>query len=336
VEEMSEMYLVTGAAGHLGSAVVRQLVEKGCPVRALVLRGDKAADRLPKEVERFQGDLLDKESLKRFFDVGKDREVIVIHCAGIVSTTSKFFQLLHDVNVTGTKNIVDLCLAAKVKKLVHVSSVHAIPVLPHGHTMKEVESFDPEKVVGPYAKTKAEATRYVLDAVKAGLDASIVFPAGICGPFDCGKGHVTQLIIDFYQGRMPVGIRGGFDFVDVRDVAAGILSCCRKGGRGECYILANRYVTVAELLDLLHETTGKRKTGIYAPRWLVKASIPFCHVYYKLRKQPPLYNTYSIHTLTVNSKYSHKKAEAGLRYTTRPFSETIRDTVRWLKAEGRI
>ncbi|MHC1772201.1 MAG: NAD-dependent epimerase/dehydratase family protein [Flexilinea sp.] len=333
---MSEIYLVTGAAGHLGNTITRQLIAGGRKVRALVLPGDKTAERLPKEIEKCKGDLLDQTSLQQLFDVGKDQSVTVIHCAGIVTTSSKYQQIVHDVNVTGTKNIVDLCNSAKVKKLVHISSVHAIPVLPDGETMTEVESFDPDDVVGPYAKTKAEATAYVLGAIKSGLDASIIYPGGICGPYDYGRSHVTQLIIDFFRGRMPIGIHGGFDFVDVRDVASGVISCCDKGKPGEGYILTNRYVSVPEMLELFHKFTGKKRTKIYIPIWLANAFVPLCDLYYRIKKQPPIFNSYSLHTISVNSDYSHARASRELGYTVRPFTETVRDTIEWLKSEGRI
>jgi dihydroflavonol-4-reductase len=333
---MSDLCLVTGAAGHLGYTIVRRLLELGRSVRALVLPGDRAAKRLPAQVSQVEGNVLDKESLRKFFDIPSGARATVIHCAAIVSTSSRFSQLVHDVNVDGTRNVLERCLAAPIRKLVHVSSVHAIPVLPSGQTMTEVASFDPDKVTGPYAKTKAEATARVLDAVGKGLDASVVFPAGICGPYDFGRGHVTQMIIDFKQGRLPIGVHGGFDFVDVRDVAEGVVACADRGVRGEGYILANRYVSVPELLDLLHGVTGRTRTKFYVPLWLAKAFVPFCGLYYRLRRQPPLFNSYSLHTLACNSTFSHEKASRELGYTVRPFSETIRDTVEWLLGEKRM
>ncbi|HBQ64452.1 MAG TPA: nucleoside-diphosphate sugar epimerase, partial [Clostridiales bacterium] len=132
------IYLVTGATGHLGHVIVRRLTEKGCKVRALVLPGDVNTSRIPPGTEIIAGDLLDKESLTRFFAVGSGIRAVVIHCAGIVSTCSSFSKPMYDVNVTGTRNIVDLCLATRAAKLVYVSSVHALPVLPRGQKIREI------------------------------------------------------------------------------------------------------------------------------------------------------------------------------------------------------
>jgi dihydroflavonol-4-reductase len=335
---MSIKYLVTGAAGHLGSAVVRELLDTGHPdLRVLVMPGDKTSSKIPAGVEQISGDLLDKSSLSEFFDVPAEIDLIVIHCAGIVSTSMKASRKIYDVNVGGTKNIVDMCAQKKVKKLVYVSSIHAMPTLPQGQTMAEIDSFDPEKVIGPYAKTKAEATAYVSAAVKNGLNATIVYPAGILGPYDYGKSNnITQLIISYCMGKMPVGLKSRFDFVDVRDVAKGIVEASENGGIGEGYILGNRQISIHEMFDLFHKETGKKRTRFFAPMWLARAGLPLTAIYYKFKKQQPLFCSYSLYTLGGNSNYSHAKAARDLGYRPRPFEETIRDTIAWLKGEGRI
>ena len=331
---MDKLYLITGAAGHLGTALVDNLLRDKKQVRLLVLPGEK---HIPAgDMEIYYGDVRDKTSLLGFFANPLDKDLIVIHCAGIVSIASKYSQNVYDVNVTGTKNIVDLCREFKVKKLVHVSSVHAIPEKPHGEKISETEDFDPEKVVGLYAKTKAEATKYVLEAAKGGLDASVVHPSGICGPFDYGRGHLTALVMDFYNGRLVAAIDGGYDFVDVRDVAAGVLACCEKGKKGECYILSGKYFTIRQVLYYLHEITGKKEIKSFLPLWFVKATAPLAENYYKIRNQPPLFTAYSIYTLNTNAVFSNNKAREELGYTTRDFKKTLQDTVDWLREKGRI
>jgi len=330
------VYLVTGAAGHLGGAVAQKLADMGKNVRALVLPGDKNARFIDGRVVCVEGDVCEKGSLEKLFDVKDDCEIIVIHAAGIVSIAAKYDQKVYDVNVEGTKNIIDMCRKHGAKKLVYVSTSHAIEERPRGETMEETKAFDPDRVVGLYAKTKAEATREVLAAEKEGLFTCVVHPSGIVGPGDRGRGHVTQLVIDYCRGALTACVEGGYDFVDVRDVADGIISCCENGRSGECYLLTNRYFSVKEILSYLHEITGKNKVKTVLPMWFAKMTAPLSEMYYKLLRQPPLYTAYSLYTLNSNGMFTHKKADEELYFKTRPMRETLRDTVEWLEEIGRI
>lgn len=333
MENKPKLYLVTGAAGHLGSVVTLQLIKAGQKVRALVLPNEA---HVPEQADIFFGDIREQGSIKHCFENLNGSDLVVIHCAGIVSITSKFDQTLYDVNVTGTKNVVDLCVANNVSKLIYVSTVHAIPERPKGMVISETTDFDPDLVIGSYAKTKAEATAYVLAAAKKGLNATVVHPSGIIGPHDYGKGHLTMLIIDFCKRKLTSGIDGGYDFVDVRDVASGIIVATEKGKPGGCYILSNKFLKISELLLMLHNITGIRKITTILPFWFVKASAPLAEFYYKLRHQPPLFNAYSLYTLNSNALFSHQKATAELGYHPRDLMDTLTDTVDWLKENGRI
>ena len=179
-------------------------------------------------------------------------------------------------------------------------------------------------------------TAYALAARARGLDVRVVHPSGICGPYDYGHGHLTQLVQDFCTGRLAAGVDGGYDFVDVRDVAAGILACCDRGRPGECYILSGRYCTVRDVLAMLHRITGRRRVRVMLPLWLARAMAPLSEQYYRLLRQPPLYTAYSLYTLSSGARFSHAKAARELGYTTRPFGTTLADTVAWLRRQGRI
>jgi dihydroflavonol-4-reductase len=161
------LYLLTGAAGFLGSNVSRSLIAQNKKVRALVLKGDPMKKHVPKEAEIVDGDLLDTNSLEVFFSVPENTEIIVLHCASMVTVSPDLTPKLRAINVEGTRNIINKCVEHKVKKLVYVSSTGAIPELPKGQAITEPESFDPDLVVGGYSKTKAEATQLVLDAIAA-------------------------------------------------------------------------------------------------------------------------------------------------------------------------
>lgn len=212
-----KIYLVTGAAGFLGGTICRQLVAQGKRVRAFVLPGDKARVFIPDGVEICEGDLTDPASLKRFFTAEEGAELYVTHCASIVTVDPDYNAKVIDVNVGGTKNIIDCCLSTpKFRKLVYVSSTGAIPELPRGDKIAEVSHFEPEAmpelVRGCYSQSKALATQLVLDAVRdQGLNACVVHPSGIMGPEDYAVGETTSTMIKIINGEMPMGIDGTFN-----------------------------------------------------------------------------------------------------------------------------
>ncbi len=331
-----EKYLVTGAAGHLGLNIVNELCLLGENVKVLVLPNDKNVCKLPENVEVCYGDIRNKSDLDNFFKNPDNDDLIVIHAAGIVSIGSKYNSLVYDVNVNGTKNVVDECVKNNVKKMLYVSSVHAIKEKPNHEIITETTCFNPDDVEGLYAKTKAEATAYVLDAASKGLNATVVHPSGILGPNDYGKGHITQMVIDFCNGTLTAGVQGGYDFVDARDVSKGIVTATEKGKKGECYILSNKYFEVKTLLDLLAKITKKKEIKTYLPMWFAKLTAPIAEKYYEIRKEPPLYTSYSLFTLDSNSNFSHEKATRELDYKPREFEETIDDTASFLRKEKRI
>ena len=329
-----ERYLVTGAAGNLGSHIVNVLTRQKKQVRALVLRGDPAQKHLPKSVEIAYGDVTQPDTLAPFFEADESDELIVIHAAGIVTIYPEYSERVWNVNVGGTRNIVELCVKRKVKKLVYVSSVHAIVPLPDGETMSEPTSFEPDRIEGFYGKTKAEAAKLVAQAVERdGLNASIVFPSGLCGPGDYSIGHVTRLVLDCLRGRLPAGVKGAYDFSDVRDVAEGIVTAAQVGGKGQNYILGNRRITVKEVLDSAHQRTGCKPVKVMLPLWLAKLGAPFCEAYYRIKKRTPLFTRYALSTLGSNANFTSAKAVRELGYKPRPFADTVADTAKWLVSE---
>ncbi len=339
---MSNMiYLVTGAAGFLGSNVCRQLLERGDKVKALVLPNDKSAKFIPKEVEICYGDLCDKESLKEFFEVPEGMTSAVIHCASLVTVDPKYSERLMNINVGGTRNIIEKCLEHKeCQKLVYVSSTGAIPEAPMGTKIKEVdklEPYDPEKVVGAYSQSKAKASQMVLDASRVmGLNACVVHPSGILGPNDHAVGETTDTLIKIIKGEMPIGMQGSFNLCDVRDLAAGCIAAVEKGRKGECYILANEEVTLKQLCEMLHAECDCQKIKFYLPLGLADKIAQTLEKQAKKSGKKPMMTTFSVYNLARNNSFDYSKAQKELGYTTRSYEETIRDEVAWLKAEGLI
>ncbi len=321
-------YIVTGAAGHVGTATVRELVKMGREVVGLVMAGEKVYNS--ERVRYVEGDVTDPSTLEGLFDGHDPADTAVIHTAGIVSISGRAGKRLREVNVGGTKNIIELCRRADAGRLVYVSSVHAIPETKKGAVLSETTEFSPGLVNGAYAKTKAEATRAVLDAVEEGLDAVVVHPSGIIGPYNGGGNHLVQLIIDYLSGRIPACVRGGYDLVDVRDIALGCISAAENGRRGSCYILSNRYCEIKDVLAMVRDEAGGKRLHTI-PLWLARAAAPGLELHAKVHRSRPLYTAYSLHTLSGRDRFTHKRASDDLGYEPRDIRETVRDTVAWIK-----
>ena len=331
---MYDKYLVTGATGFLGRAVVEELARRDAQVRALVLPDDPYAHLLPEKVRSIAGDVCDKDALASFF-ADADSRTCVIHCAGIVSVASRPGPKLYQVNVGGTWRILRQCIAHNVGKMIYVSSVHAIPEKPKGCLITEDCKFSPGLVDGDYAKSKAAATELVYDAAACGLNASIVFPSGIIGPDDLQGGSFTSMARSFLAGKLPFAVRGGYDFVDVRDVANGILACSESGEPGKGYILSGHYVTIRRMLQIIGAAAKRRYRPICLPLGLARLAAP----YYERRslkdRKPLFFTPYSISVLASNGQFSHAAASECFAYQPRPMEETLRDMTAWLLEQRR-
>ncbi len=254
------------------------------------------------------------------FSVPRRRRSGSSSTAGIVSIASKYDQLVQDVNVGGTLNILKLCKETGASKLVYISSVHALPEGKKGKRDPKFPSFPRKKCTGCTPRAKKAEAAAVLKAAKEGLNASVLHPSGIIGPFDYGRGHMTQLVVDYMNGSLTACVRGGYDFVDVRDVAEAAIACSEAGRPGECYIASNRYASVSEkLFKHAPSGDGAEKIEDGAPHVVCKTHRALGgRLHYKLLKQTPLYTSYSLYTLKSNALFSHEKASGELSYSS-PF-----------------
>ena len=332
---MYQNYLITGATGFLGSAVVRLLLAHSCRVAALVTEKDPLCDTLPEEVTRYRGDLTDKASMRDFF-AGGGSSFCVLHCAGMVSIASSPGEIIYRVNVDGTQNIIDLCREFGAEKLVYVSSVHAIAEKPAPQTITEPNCFSPDDILGDYGKSKAMATALVLEAAQSGLNASVALPSGIIGPGDLARGNMTRMLLAFCRGRLPLGVKGGYDFVDVRDVAVGVLACAERGKAGECYILSGHYASIQDLLALTASLLGRKVPRLCAPAALASCAAPVFEKIAQLRGERPFFTPYAIAVLRSNGRFSNAKATAMLGYHARPLRETLRSMILWFQGQNLI
>ena len=326
---MYDRYLITGATGFLGRAVVEELARRKAQVHALVLYNDPYINLLPKKVHTVIGDVCVKSSLIDFFS-DADNHTCVIHCAGIVSVASRPGSRLYQVNVNGTWKVVRQCMEHNVGRLIYVSSVHAIPEKPKGCIVTEDCVFSPGLVDSDYAKSKATATELVFDAVQRGLLASVVFPSGIIGPGDVLGGSFTSMTKAFLAGKLPFAVHGGYDFVDVRDVANGILACSENGEPGRGYILSGHYAPIRRMLRIIGKTANLRYRPICLPLGLARAAAPHYERHCLKEKKPLFFTPYSVAVLASNGQFSHAAATDSFGYRPRPIEETLRDMTRWI------
>ena len=328
-----DMIVVTGATGHIGNVLIRELNTRRQIVRALVLPNDDCHPLDGLEVEIIRGDVTDLKSLESAF-VGAD---IVFHLAGIVTIMPSMKKVLERVNVGGVCNVAKACRTSGVRRLVYTSSVHAIAEPPHGTVIDESQPFDPDGVLGDYARSKARATLVLLDEVrKGGLDAIICCPTGVIGPWDYGISNIGQLILDFASGYLKSYVRGAYDFVDVRDVANGLILAAEKGQTGRHYIFSGAQVQVPELMKELERNIGYPAPTYEIPAVIARVAGVLASVYYRLIRRRPVFTAYSIDVLSSNSQVSSARAREELGFTTRPWQDSICDHVNWFRSEGML
>lgn len=318
------MWLVTGATGHIGNVLVRKLIERGEQVRVLILPNDCLTPFHGLQVETFEGNILDQDSL---FQAAQGVDGI-FHLAGVISIMPGSEQLVRRVNIEGTKNILSVAKELHVKKFIYTSSIHAIKRAEAG-LIDETLPYDPGNPYGEYDRAKAEATLEVQKAAEAGLEAVITCPTGVIGPYDFRGSLMGDVIRTAAEKRPTLYVDGAYDFVDVRDVADGLMAAAQKGRRGENYILSGSRISVRYLLETVREITGAYFFKMKIPFDLAKFAALFTPMYYRHAHVTPRFTSYSLEVLRSNSYISHAKATREFGYQPRPLYESIRDAIRW-------
>lgn len=319
--------VITGGRGHVGFALVNELAERKEKIR-LILRSDSSVfDGI--ECEKIMGDICDPEVLEKAFEGAET----VYHVAGVVDISGTKDKQVWEVNVEGTKKIVAACKKTGVKNLVYVSSVDAIHVDDSMDVIRETNEFNPVILEGAYAKSKAVATQYVLDNADDSLKVCVVHPSACIGPGDNnGTSSVGMMIKLFSKGYFPVTFDfGGYNFVDVRDVAKGMVAAAEKGGNGECYLLCGKAYTLNEFVCTLADVCGRKHPKIVIKKKNFESLIPLCDAVSKAAKLPPMINDYAIRKLCENCNFSNEKARTELGFEARPLADSLRDTLEWLK-----
>ncbi len=318
-------YIVTGAEGFLGRHILSLLTEASADITALKEKKKSAAPDLP-GVTYLVGDICSGAVIEALF-AKADSETVVIHTAGHISVR-KHCRRSFRVNTEGTERILNACRLYGVKKLVHIASVDAL--LPESGTVAEPEHFSPELLPTAYGKSKAIAAQAVMDAMKDGLSAAMLFPSAIIGPEDYRGGFISQMLNFYRIGPKRIAFRGGYEFVDVRDVAQAAVKAAQSEVCGP-FIVSNAYASVKDVYNTLAEEFGYPKVKWELSLTFLKLLSPLLVLAYRLvGKEPPL-SLAAVDLLKKHPTYTHERAERLLGFSPRLLKDSILDTYHWIR-----
>ena len=340
--------VVTGATGHVGVNLCRALVAAGREVRVVGRRPLPDAAGAP-GTSWVECDVRDAAAVQRAL-AGAD---VVFHLAAQISITGDPDGSVRATNVDGTRNVVEAALAQGVRRVIHTSSVQAFDcrrhVLDHPRTTvgkkRRKRLSDPvplDETAAPaespdlpaYALSKAAADREVRAAIARGLDAVIVHPTAVVGPYDLEPSRMGALLAAVAVRRPRVLVSGGFDWVDARDVAEGMLAAERAGRTGESYLLGGEWASLKRITRLVAHANGVQPPSYVAGLGLAERSLPLVERVWS-GAEAAGFTREALSAIRSSPPVSYEKAAGQLGYQPRPLEETAHDIVEWLLATGR-
>ena len=329
LKEVKPSVIVTGTTGHIGNNLVRLLVKGGFRTGALVRNSysNYALDQLPVSIHL--GDLSNQEFLADIFD----KYDVVCHLAGYISVMPRQRELLNFVNVEGTRNVLEATMATG-KRLIYMSSSHAIPINQSMKAINEDVPIRPQDIKEDYGKSKAFATELVQDAVNTHLiQATILHPTGVIGPHDFKVSNIGQVIKAYIRKGTRFYIDGTYDFVDVRDVALATLAAITNKPPECRYILSGHKVSVFQLLEYLSILSGRHSPSIRIPVRIAKIAALLASYRAHISGTSTNFTQESIGILTSGMTFDSSMAREHLGHIPRDWKISVRDHYRWLESE---
>ncbi len=320
--------LVTGSTGFIGAAVARCLLERDVDVRVLVRRDSDTGNLQGLKVEQAYGDLRDVASLRQALTGCRQ----LYHVAAHYALWAPDPQIFYDINVTGTRTLMEAARNAGVERIVYTSTIGAIGLPPGGGLGTEETPVSLEQMSGHYKRSKFLAEQEVRKLASTGLPVVIVNPSAPVGARDIKPTPTGQVIVDFMKGRMPAYIETGMNLIDVDDVAAGHLTAMEKGRIGERYILGNRNLMLREVFALLSRLTGVPAPTVKLPRLAI---LPLAYVNQWLAdnvtRRPPRIPLEGVKMAKYVMHYDCSKAIRELNLPQTPVEVALEKAVRWFR-----
>jgi dihydroflavonol-4-reductase len=280
------------------------------------------------DIEFMSGSVLDAEDVSRAVE-GVD---VVYHLAAKIDLSPKKDPMMYPINVEGTRKVVDACLSRGLR-LVHTSSHHALVREPLDQPLTEDKPLALNEKC-EYHRSKAIGETIVLDACERGLDAVIVNPGSMIGPHDYEPSIIGAVLIDMYFGRIPVLLEMLSDYVDVRDVADGMIAATDKGRCGERYLLTGDVIPTMEMVSLFGDLTGAKVPTRALPLWVGWVLLPFALAGSAVTKKEPFITADMLRASVSNAVVSHDKAHRELGYSIRPLRESLTNALAWYRERG--
>lgn len=318
--------LVTGATGFVGAAVVRALIKAGVEVRVLARRDSDFSNLQQFKIDGAYGDLRDKESLRKAL-AGCQQ---LYHVAAHYALWARNPAIFYDVNVTGTKNLMEAARDVGTERIVYCSTIGAIG-LPPGGLGTEATPVSLEQMAGHYKRSKYLAEQEVLRLAKQGLPVVIVNPSAPVGEGDVKPTPTGQMIVEFMKGRMPAYIETGMNIVDVDDVAAGHLLAMQKGRIGERYILGTKNLMLRDIFEILSRLTGVNMPSVKLPRELILPLAYLNLAFSWVTGIPPRIPLEGVKMAKYKMHYDCSKAIRELGIPQTPPEVALEKAVRWFR-----
>ncbi|QPJ65028.1 MAG: NAD-dependent epimerase/dehydratase family protein [Candidatus Nitrohelix vancouverensis] len=320
--------LVTGATGFLGSAVARALLQEGRDVRVLARRDADLANLQGLEVERVEGDLRDPASLRSAL-AGCET---LYHVAAYYSLWDKNKDLIYEINVQGTRNILEAARQAGVGKVVYTSTVGCIGLHADKTPANEDAPFDPATLSNDYKISKYQAEQIALEFNSDSLPVVIVNPSAPVGPRDLKPTPTGKIILDFLNRKMPAYVDTGLNLIDVDDCARGHLLAETRGTPGERYILGNRNMSLREILLALEALTGLSAPSVKMPYWVAHATGMACEwISNYLTHAPPAVPLAGVKMAKYHMYFDPSKAVRELGLPQQPVEQALMRAIEWFR-----
>jgi dihydroflavonol-4-reductase len=322
--------LVTGATGFVGGAVARTLVRAGVDVRVLVRNESDLHNLDGLSIERVAGDLRDPASLRKALSGCQQ----LYHVAAYYALWAKDPAIFYDINVTGTRNMLEAARLAGIERTVYCSTIGAIGLPSGGGLGTEDTPVSLNQMAGHYKRSKYLAEQEVMKLAKEGLPVVIVNPSAPVGTGDVKPTPTGQVIVDFMKGRMPAYIETGMNIVDVDDVAVGHLLAMRKGRQGERYILGCKNLMLRDVFEMLSRLTGVKAPSLRLPR---SAVLPLAYLNQWMANvtgQPPRIPLEGVRMAKYIMHYDCGKAIRELGIPQTPPEMALEKAVCWFRSHG--